>query len=64
MLVKGSTKFGQVAVGKELAGSLWIGVKEGGKIIAVKMWTAITSCFGSGWWRSEDSWSNDDAWVD
>lgn len=63
MLYEGSSKFGRVVVGKEFAASLWRGIKQGVTIGAEKIWEAISSCFGSGWWRSDDSWSNEDSWL-
>lgn len=26
------------------------------------LWEAVSSCFGSGYWRNDLPWSNEDAW--
>lgn len=59
MLYENNEKYGRLVVDNTFVASLWQGAKNG----AIKLWEAISSCFGSGWWRSEDSWSNDDSWV-
>jgi hypothetical protein len=28
-----------------------------------KVWEAIRSCFGAGYWDNDQPWDNDDAWV-
>lgn len=40
--------------------TLYIGTKNG----AVLIWEAVSSCFGSGFWREELPWKDDDAWRD
>ena len=29
---------------------------------AVLVWEAVSSCFGSGYWRNDLPWKNDDVW--
>ena len=53
---------------------LWIGGKRverlyvGGKAVSAvyigdkKVWSAIRSCFGSGFWVNEKPWINNEAW--
>lgn len=51
-------------VGSKQVGLLYIGSKavamlyRGGK----KIWEAVSSCFGSGYWRSDKPWKGTDTW--
>ena len=48
---------------------LWIGNKEVGQkqvqalyVGAKLVWEAVSSCFGSGFWREKLPWKGKDAW--
>lgn len=54
MLYKGKKRLALIWVGKKPVSMMWRG--------AVKIWEAISSCFGSGVWRSEKPWKGTDKW--
>lgn len=54
MLWKGNDKVGFLAVGRQTVAVLYSG--------AVKVWEAVSSCFGSGKWRPSQPWKGKDAW--
>lgn len=43
---------------------MWVGSKPVAIMWrgAVKIWEAITSCFGSGVWRAQKPWKGNDKW--
>ena len=51
-------------IGNKEVGQLWIGQKQvqalyvGAKLV----WEAVSSCFGSGFWRDKLPWKGKDAW--
>lgn len=55
-------------------GQLWVAVEEAGGIVvkavqslyvgAILVWEAVSSCFGSGYWREMLPWKDNDAWKD
>ena len=51
----GSKKITARYIGKKAI----IAIYRGTRLI----WSAITSCFGAGFWKNDESWSNDDGWA-
>ncbi len=53
-----------LCVGDKRAERLYIGRRPVQALYrgAVKIWEAVSSCFGSGWWRSDKPWKDGDAW--
>lgn len=47
-------RVGALYVGKKAVGTMWLG--------AIKIYEAVSSCFGSGLWRSAMPWKGSDAW--
>lgn len=54
MLWSGNKRIAQIWVGKKPIATLWRG--------AVKVWEAIRSCFGKGYWINDKPWSDTDGW--
>lgn len=54
MLYVGNNKVGRLYIGRQAVRTLYRG--------AVKVWEAVSSCFGSGWWRGEKPWKGTDSW--
>ena len=51
-------------IGEKAVAKLWVGNKPVAVLYrgAVKIWSAISSCFGSGFWLRDKIWSSTDAW--
>lgn len=51
-------------VGSKQVGLLYIGSKAVAMLYrgSLKIWEAVSSCFGSGYWRSDKPWKGGDAW--
>jgi hypothetical protein len=54
MLFIGNKEVDTVAIGRKIVTQICKG--------AIVVWEAIKSCFGSGGWRNESSWSNTEGW--
>jgi hypothetical protein len=54
MLWIGDKKVSRLTVGGKAVAAMWRG--------AVKIYEAISSCFGSGVWRSNRVWKGSDKW--
>lgn len=54
MLWNGEEKVSLLRFGHEAVSVLWLG--------GVKIWEAVSSCFGSGFWRTNYPWKCRDAW--
>lgn len=54
MLRKGDKEITGMYIGSRVITSVYIGAKL--------VWTAISSCFGSGYWRGDKPWSRTDGW--
>ncbi len=50
----GKKKVEKLYVGRIAVNTLYYG--------AVKLWEAVSSCFGSGWWRGDKPWKGADSW--
>lgn len=58
MIWIGKDKIGSLVTDRERCATIWIGTKTG----AVKIWEAISSCFGAGVWRAARPWKRTDKW--
>lgn len=54
MLYRGKDKIARLYVGGQAVRILYRG--------AVKIWEAVSSCFGAGWWRGDKPWKGSDSW--
>jgi hypothetical protein len=54
MLYSGKDKVERLYIGRRAVRALYRG--------AVKVWEAVSSCFGSGWWRGDKPWRGGDVW--
>lgn len=54
MLWKGSENVEKYFIGSKAVSSIWLGSKL--------IWTAISSCFGAGFWNNLLKWDNNDGW--
>ncbi len=54
MLYLGKDKVGRLYIGQRAVRVLYQG--------AVKIWEAVSSCFGSGFWRGDKVWKGTDSW--
>lgn len=55
MIREGGKDITAVHVGKRALSAVYAGVRL--------VWTAISSCFGSGFWRNDTPWSQTDGWA-
>ena len=56
MIQLGDREIAQIFLGNGVVAAIDLGAKL--------VWTAITSCFGSGWWIDDAPWRDDEAWKD
>ena len=54
MIREGGKDITAVHVGKRALSAVYAGARL--------VWTAISSCFGSGFWRNDTPWRNDEGW--
>lgn len=54
MIFVGGKQVGLLYIGGKAVSAMWRG--------AVKIYEAVSSCFGSGYWRSDKPWKGTDAW--
>lgn len=54
MLWVGNKKMGQIWIGSKPVQALYRG--------SVLIWEAVSSCFGSGFWREKLPWKGTDSW--
>lgn len=55
MIWLGDKKVSELRFGAKAVTALYLG--------ALLIWSAISSCFGSGLWLRDQTWSNDETWI-
>lgn len=54
MINTGGKEITAIYIGKRALSAVYVGAKL--------VWSAVSSCFGSGFWRSDKPWSRTDGW--
>ncbi|PWB10531.1 MFS transporter [Muribaculum intestinale] len=54
MLKIGNKDVSQVRVGSRVVTAIYVGARL--------VWSAISSCFGSGWWINDKPWRDNEGW--
>ncbi len=54
MLRSGGKEITGVYIGRRALSAIYVGTRL--------VWSAISSCFGSGFWRGDKPWSRTDGW--
>lgn len=54
MLHKGDKEITGVYIGRRAVTAVYVGARL--------VWSAISSCFGNGFWRGDKPWSRTDGW--
>ncbi len=64
MIKVGNKKVGRFFIGASAHKAKSIGSLYKGSVTdsAIKIWEAISSCFGSGWWCGDKPWKGTDSW--
>lgn len=53
-------------IGGKTPGRIWVGGKAVAMLLTAtcKVWEAVRSCFGSGFWRCVKGWSETEKWKE